>query len=166
MRARSAPRCNPALRQCDGAGEGRREAHPPDVFGRRRRGDGDVSLCRNRNALVMLSFIRTLREEGRSLVSNRISPAVRGHDRATVAHPRWRTYDASTVASLRESSNSGTSAPVPVASAMGTNPSEATRAVINTGRRRVNAPSKIASSSSCRRLARSPVAALSAASAS
>jgi len=38
-----------------------------------------------------------------------------------------------------------TSAPVPVASAMGTNPSEATRAVMTTGRRRVSAPTRIAS---------------------
>ena len=34
-----------------------------------------------------------------------------------------------------------TSAPVPVASAIGTKPSEATSAVISTGRRRVSAPS-------------------------
>src|SRR5262249_40947556 len=39
-----------------------------------------------------------------------------------------------------------TSAPVPVANAMGTNPKEATRAVINTGRRRVMAPCMMASS--------------------
>jgi hypothetical protein len=37
-----------------------------------------------------------------------------------------------------------TSAPVPVASAMGTKPSEATRAVMTTGRKRVSAPSWIA----------------------
>jgi hypothetical protein len=41
-----------------------------------------------------------------------------------------------------------TSAPVPVASAMGTNPREATRAVMSTGRRRVSAPWIIASLSS------------------
>ena len=40
-----------------------------------------------------------------------------------------------------------TSAPVPVTSATGTNPSDATNAVINTGRRRVMARSKMASSS-------------------
>ena len=40
-----------------------------------------------------------------------------------------------------------TSAPVPVASAMGRKPSEATSAVINTGRRRVRALSRMASSS-------------------
>jgi hypothetical protein len=40
-----------------------------------------------------------------------------------------------------------TSAPVPVASTIGTNPGEATSAVINTGRRRVMAPSKMALSS-------------------
>ena len=39
-----------------------------------------------------------------------------------------------------------TSAPVPVASAMGTNPSDATRAVISTGRSRVREPSVMASS--------------------
>ena len=39
-----------------------------------------------------------------------------------------------------------TSAPVPVAMAMGMKPSEATRAVIRTGRSRVSAPSRIASS--------------------
>ena len=38
------------------------------------------------------------------------------------------------------------SAPVPVASAIGTNPSDATSAVMRTGRRRVSAPSRIASS--------------------
>ena len=38
-----------------------------------------------------------------------------------------------------------TSAPAPVAIAIGTNPSEATRAVINTGRSRVSAPSRTAS---------------------
>jgi len=41
-----------------------------------------------------------------------------------------------------------TSAPVPVKIAIGINPKEATRAVINTGRRRVNAPPIIASSNS------------------
>ena len=39
-----------------------------------------------------------------------------------------------------------TSAPVPVASAIGTKPSEATSAVMSTGRSRVSAPSQIASS--------------------
>ena len=40
-----------------------------------------------------------------------------------------------------------TSAPAPVASAIGTKPSEATSAVISTGRSRVSAPSRTASSS-------------------
>ena len=40
-----------------------------------------------------------------------------------------------------------TSAPVPVASAIGTKPSDATSAVISTGRSRVSAPRTIASSS-------------------
>jgi hypothetical protein len=40
-----------------------------------------------------------------------------------------------------------TSAPVPVAIAIGMKPSEATSAVMSTGRRRVNAPSRIAASS-------------------
>jgi hypothetical protein len=39
-----------------------------------------------------------------------------------------------------------TSAPVPVAMAIGTKPREATSAVINTGRKHVSAPRKMASS--------------------